>query len=227
MRGVPIANALANPTIRAAVVSSVVDRLRTLHALDPTDVAASAPVEFGRSLWDAARVRPGFPDWGNTLGAQLDATAALLADDPRRVISHNDANPVNILWDGARAWLVDWEASGLLHPHYDLATFALFLRLEDDVAFGLAARHDGAPLDGRSRELFRALRRLAALISGLAFLRLVDDLTVRLAPTRADAPTLAACFEAIRAGDFDTRLPSVRAAMGLALLAEAVPNSPA
>lgn len=45
---------------------------------------------------------------------------------------------------GARAWLVDWEVAGVAPPYYDLATPALFLRLEDERAFELAAAHDGA-----------------------------------------------------------------------------------
>ena len=103
-----------------------------------------------------------------------------------------------------------------------LATLALFLRFDDGVAFDLAARHDGAPLDERSRASFHALRRLAGMLCGLTFLRLVDDLSVRPAPTQADAPSLGACYEAMRAGELDLQSPRGRASMGLALLAEGV-----
>jgi thiamine kinase-like enzyme len=224
--GMPVAGALGDPTRRAAVIASVIDQLRTLHALDPTRVAESDPVGFIRAAWDACRSRPAFPPWADAIGAQLEATAAMLANDSRRVVSHNDVNPHNVIWDGARAWLVDWEASGLLHPYYDLATFALFLRIDDDAALAIAARHDGAALDEPSREIFRALRRLGAVLSGLAFLRLVDDFTVRPSPTRADAPTLASCYEGMRAGQLDISAPKGRMTMGLALLAEAITISP-
>jgi aminoglycoside phosphotransferase (APT) family kinase protein len=66
----------------------------------------------------------------------VDEISVTLARDPRRVVSHNDVNPGNILWDGAHAWLVDWEVTGLGHPYYDLATLALFLS------------HAGAPKAG-------------------------------------------------------------------------------
>jgi len=223
--GRPLGAALADPAQRPAALASVVEQLRALHALQPADIdiGASDPVGFARAAWDAARTRPGFPSWAAALAPVLDTAAALLAADPRRVVSHNDVNPGNILWDGARAWLVDWEVAGLNHPHYDLAVFAMFLRLDDDSAFALAAHHDGTPLDQPSRATFQALRRLAAALCGLTFLRLVDDLSVRPSRERADAPSLGDCYAAMRSGQFDLRAPRDRASFGLALLAEAVP----
>jgi aminoglycoside phosphotransferase (APT) family kinase protein len=220
--GVPMAAALADPAQRASMFASVVDRLRTLHALDPSGVAERDPLGYTRAAWEAGRNRPDFPPWAASLTPTLEAIADTLAGDPRRVVSHNDVNPVNVLWDGARAWLVDWEVTGLGHPYYDLAVLALFLRLDDGVALELVARHDGAALDGHSRASFRALRQLAALLSGLTFLSLVDDLSVRPAPTRANAPSLGACYEAMRAGELDLQSPRGRASMGLALLAQGV-----
>lgn len=220
--GIPIAAALADPAVRGSVLTSVVDNLRTLHAVDPAGVVERDPIPFARTAWEAGRDRPGFPAWAIALGPTLDAMAETLAAAPRRVVSHNDINPGNFLWDGARAWLVDWEVTGLGHPYYDLAALALFLRLDDEVAFGLAARHDGAPLDERSRETFRTLRRLVGLLCGLTFLGLVEDLTVRPAPTREDAPSLAECYAAMRAGTLDLQSPLGQATFGLALLAEGV-----
>lgn len=115
---------------------------------------------------------------------------------------------------------MDWEVTGLGHPYYDFAVLALFLRLEDDVALELVARHDGASLDERSRVTFRAPRQLAGVLCGLTFLSLVDDLCVRPAPTLADAPSLGRCFAAMRTGELDMQTPQGRASMGLALLAQ-------
>ena len=218
--GRPMGAALADPAQRPQALASVIDGLRALHALDPAGVVTSDPVGFARAAWQSARDRPGFPGWA-ALESIIDAAAAALARDQRRVVSHNDVNPGNILWDGTRAWLVDWEVAGLNHPHYDLAVFAMFLRLDDDSAFGLAGRHDGAPLGQQARATFTALRKLAAGLCGLTFLRMVDDLTIRPAPARADAPSLGDCYAAMRTGQFNLREPRDRASFGLALLAEA------
>jgi thiamine kinase-like enzyme len=220
--GVPMAAALADPDQRGPVFASVVDRLRTLHALDPTGIAERDPLSHTHAAWAAARDRPGFPAWAASLAPTLETIAATLAADGRRVVSHNDVNPVNVLWDGARAWLVDWEVAGVGHPYFDLATFALFLLLEDEVALQLVARHDGAPPDERSRASFRALRQLVGLLCGLTFLSMVEDLGVRTAPTLEDAPSLGDCYEAIRAGELHLQSPRGQVSFGLALLAQGV-----
>src|SRR6478735_2593233 len=141
--GLPLAAALAEPSTRGAVLAAVVDALRALHGVDTQGVALRDPLPYTRAAWQACRERPGFPSWASELAPTLDQLAALLEAEPRRVVSHNDVNPGNFLWDGARAWLVDWEVAGLGHPHYDLAALALFLRLADAEAFELAAAHDG------------------------------------------------------------------------------------
>lgn len=223
VNGMPMAAALANPTQRGALFASIVDRLRTLHAVDPSGVEVRDPLGYARKAWEAARERPGFPAWAASVGPVFEAIGDTLAADPRRVVSHNDVNPTNVMWDGTRAWLIDWDLAGLGHPYYDLAALALFLRLEDGVALDLVARHDGAPLDETSRASFHALRTLVGLLCGFTFLGLVPDLNVRDANERSSAPTLADVYAAMRAGELDPQTPFGQASMGLALLAASIP----
>jgi aminoglycoside phosphotransferase len=174
--GVPAAVAATNPGQRERVFASIVYRLRVLHALDSSDVASRNPVTYARAAWEAARRRPGFPPWAAQLTSALDALDTRLAREPWRTVNHNDVNPVNVLWDGERAWLVDWDVAGVGHPYFDLATLAMFYRLDDAAAFELARLHDGTSLDDHAQTTFRAQRRLAALLCGLTFLGLVEDL---------------------------------------------------
>jgi aminoglycoside phosphotransferase (APT) family kinase protein len=218
VEGAPLPAALADPAQRRPALAGVVAQLRTLHALEPTGLPARDAVAYARGTWEAQGARAGFPAWMTSIGAVLDGIAAALARDPRRVVSHNDLNPGNVLWDGARAWLVDWDVGGLAHPHYDLAALATFLTLDDDAAHGLLALQEQAPMDERDRATFAALRRLVALAAGFTFLGLVPDLAIFPAPTRADAPTLQACYAEMRAGTTSLQDPKGRAAMGLALL---------
>lgn len=216
--GVPLPAALADPDQRGPAIAGVMGQLRALHALDITNVPARDAVAYSRTIWEAQRARPGFPTWLGGAGAMLEGIAAELARDSRRVFSHNDLNPGNVLWDGTRAWLVDWDVAGLAHPYYDLAALATFLRLDDDVAHGLLALQEQAPVDERGRATFALLRRLVALAAGLSFLKLVPDLAILPAPTRADAPALQACYAELRAGTMSLQDPRCQAAMGLALL---------
>ena len=45
-------------------------------------------------------------------------------DSSRHVSSHNDPNPGNILYDGQRLWLIDWETSYRNDPFTDVAILA-------------------------------------------------------------------------------------------------------
>jgi aminoglycoside phosphotransferase (APT) family kinase protein len=216
--GAPLHVALADPAQRTPALTSVVEQLRALHDLGAAGVPARDAVMFAHGIWELQRARPGFPAWASGIGATLDEIAAVLAADPRRVVSHNDLNPGNVLWDGARAWLIDWDAAGLNHPFYDLATLATFLLLDDAAALGLLAAQERGALDAHAPVTFAALRRLVALAAGSTFLRLAPDLTVRVAATRDDALSLAACYAELRAGALDLQSPSGQVAFGLALL---------
>jgi len=219
VQGPPLPAALADPAQRERALGSLVDRLRAVHALDPAGVNESDPLGYARAEWQKQHARAGFPSWAQSLPATFEAIASVLGGDARRAVNHNDVNPMNVIWDGTRAWLLDWDVAGIGHPHYDLATLAMFLRLDEAVAFELAARHDGAPLDDRQRATFRALRQLVAVLCGLTFLSMSDDLGARLAPTLQDAPSLGDCYTAMRAGQLDLRAAHGRTSFGLALLA--------
>lgn len=41
--------------------------------------------------------------------------------------SHNDLNPNNILYDGKKFWIIDWDSAGVSDPFFDLATVSNFM----------------------------------------------------------------------------------------------------
>jgi aminoglycoside phosphotransferase (APT) family kinase protein len=214
--GVPFAAALGDPAQRGAAIAGVVAQLRALHALDADGVQERDPLAHARDQLALHQQRPGFPARAATeLPPIFDAIEGTLARDPRRVVSHNDVNPGNVLWDGARAWLVDWDVAGLSHPFYDLAALAMFLQLPDEAAHGLLALQEQQPIDDAARAFFAALRQLAALLCGLVLLGLLPDLT--LLPS--SAPTLSEFYAGLRTGAFVLQEPRGQAAFASALLA--------
>lgn len=70
----------------------------------------------------------------------------LAALPPKRwCLTHNDLWPNNILADGARFWLTDWEFSSIGDGMYDLATLSLSVGLDQpSEARLLADNGDGA-----------------------------------------------------------------------------------
>ena len=101
---------------------SVVETLAACTACRPT--ASRRPIRspLARALWREQIASARLPGLGGARRrALIERADALLATDPRLVPSHNDMNPTNVLWDGERVWLVDWERRGSTHPYYDLA----------------------------------------------------------------------------------------------------------
>ncbi|HEX7977337.1 MAG TPA: phosphotransferase [Gemmatimonadaceae bacterium] len=214
--------ALADPAARPRAIASVVEVLASLHRLPAAGFAPADPIAEARALWREQSVKPGFPAWASPAAALIDRAAALLGADPRRVPSHNDMNPTNVLWDGARAWLVDWDASGLTHPYYDLAVLSTFLRLDDAVALDLLVRQEKAPISPGQADTFRALRRLGAILCGTMFFRLAGALTSVVPQHRDETPTLLQFYARLRTGELALRSPLGQAMFGAAMLKEAI-----
>ena len=55
----------------------------------------------------------------------------IAASDANPVPSHNDLVLENILQDGQKTWLIDWEYSSMASPYWDLATLCNSARLDD------------------------------------------------------------------------------------------------
>jgi thiamine kinase-like enzyme len=57
----------------------------------------------------------------------------------RPVLCHNDLMPANLIDDGHRLWLVDWEYAGVGHPLFDLANASANAALDEDQDHALLA----------------------------------------------------------------------------------------
>jgi hypothetical protein len=173
-------------------------------------------VEFAEQVWAAQVVRPGFPAWAVPLGRKIVDAAETFAKDGRLVLSHGDLHPANILWDGTRAWLVDWERAGAAHPYLDVATVSNFLSLPAEAGLRLLEMQENTPMVGENRSAFATLRDYARVVYGAVFLSLVEDLeSVQLAK-RAETPTLPECFRLLSTGELTLSDGRGRALIGAA-----------
>jgi aminoglycoside phosphotransferase (APT) family kinase protein len=215
--GVAIGTALARPDIRPAVLHGVAQTLARLHAIPAPDLPRTDS-GLARSVWSTQTIRDGFPAWAKPFGTRLDVAEAALAKDQRRVFSHNDVNPVNLIWDDARVWMVDWDHASLAHPYSDLAIFAMFAMLPDEDAVALLAVQEGAAITSEQRATFLALRDMIRMIYGAVFFRLIPDLTAVAFTDRATTPTLAECYGMMAGGTLDLRTPAGQALLGAAIL---------
>ncbi|WP_027136165.1 choline/ethanolamine kinase family protein [Geminicoccus roseus] len=80
------------------------------------------------------------------------------------VFGHNDLLPANILDDGSRLWLVDWEYAGFNSPLFDLGGLASNAEMSAAEAEALVEAYQGRPLSD-------AYRLQAAAMSAASLLR--------------------------------------------------------
>ena len=217
-----MAPALANPQTRKAVFASLVEQLVRLHALRPPGQWGSRElIDTARALWSGQSHRPGFV-WSRSLDARWKELGEILARDPRRVLSHCDLNPSNLLWDGTRVWLVDWDQAAFMHPYLDLVVSSNFLNLGDAEVASLVEAQEGGPLSAEQREVLQALREVTRLIFGCILVGLVPDLTGLPWRTAEEVPSLGECYARMRAGTLDPRSAQGQAMMGHAVLKQAL-----
>ena len=130
--------------------------------------------------------------------------AAWRTDPADLVASHNDLNPRNILYDGRRLWLVDWESAFLADRHVDLACLAnVFTHdaAEEDL---LLRTYFGRAPDGRRRAGLGRRRRFNHLLYGGVILSGAgaDRPGGRLPQIDLAGPALADLHAAIGLGEF-------------------------
>lgn len=105
-----------------------------------------------------------------TLDAYRALTAAYRRLAPDLVSSHNDINPRNILWDGARLWLVDWESAFLADRYVDLASATTFFARDTGEEATLSEAYFGrAPTEAERARLYLA-RLINHVFYGVMFL---------------------------------------------------------
>jgi aminoglycoside phosphotransferase (APT) family kinase protein len=219
---------LFNPATREAALRQIGQTLRRVHDLplrgvdawlDPRELLG----EIGRGLAVGFSV-PSFVGTAIAWGLTHEPPPP----DREEVVSHNDVNPSNLLFDGHQLMLVDWEAAGRNDPYYDLAAATLFFRMDAETSRRLVEIHDGAPVGGLS-ERFRYVRRFVATLIGTMFMRMARANGHAGAPsaTLASALSLTEFYQAMRAGTLNVASPDGQVAFGMALIRESTAYDPA
>ena len=212
---------LMQPSTRKAAIDELGALLRRVHALPLPEnaVAGREPRAFLDEIWTGLR--------GFRLPAWIDDVVRRVLDEPpppaerAPVLSHNDPNPSNLVYDGTRMLLLDWDTAGANDPFHDLAAVAVFLRLDDATCAQLIAAHDEAPVVTSLPASFVYLRRAIAALCGAMFLhlaRVAGHAGARGDETFELAPTLADVHGSMRMGTLSARATDGQWAFGQALL---------
>lgn len=99
------------------------------------------------------------------LAPHVDALAGLSARYPwgPTVSSHNDPNPRNVLFDGTRLWLVDWETAFRNDPYADVAMLVENFATTPDQRDAVLEGWLGRPAASAERAQLAAMLPLARL----------------------------------------------------------------
>jgi hypothetical protein len=167
--------AIADARVRLAAL------LRKLHALPPfarapfnttcTFLLAKGPALDGwLQKFRESNALP--PAEAEEFSARYQQLAEVLPyDDAEMVSSHNDLfKPDNILFDGQRVQLVDWEAAFLNDRYVDLAALASQVVANEQEEIDYLREYFGAPPDSHQRARFHLMQQLSHLFCTMAFL---------------------------------------------------------
>jgi len=212
---------------RAELIRQLARMARALH-----DTPAFPPlVDYLDGLGDltARALASGLPT--PTLTARARAVQVALSTayrrlEPQLVSSHNDLNPGNIVHDGRRPWLVDWDAAFLADRYVDLAALAnVYAREPADEAILLAAYFGEPPTADRRARLYLA-RQISHLFHAMIFVSMAAEERpgARLTDPEDGGRSLDQLHAALAGGAPLLATWEGRVAYGLAHLAEALAN---
>ena len=208
----------SDPASREAALRSLAQMLRRMHELPlPPDAPPKDPLAFLEMLGSALA---GFalPSFVIDAVGRVRTEPAPRSERPL-VLSHNDVNPTNLVYDGEHLVLLDWETAGPNDRFYDLATLAVFLRMDDDTCRVLLGAYEGQPVTELPAR-FVYFRRLVAALCGSAFLHLARQLGHAGAgsETLDSTPGLADFYQQLRAGSLSLSSAEGQWCFGLALI---------
>lgn len=208
---------LHTPATRGEAITALGRALRRAHEL-PLRGDPAQPLVLLGNVWTGELAGYPLPASITEAVVQLRAEEPPLYDGPL-VLSHNDLNPSNLIFDGERLLFLDWDAAAPNEPYYDLATAAMFFRFDEAACLALLAAYRGEPVTSLPPR-FRYDRRLVAALSGSMFLKLARA-SGHLGAVDAEPPALADIYQGLRSGALDLSAGNGQFAFGLALLGAA------
>ncbi|RFZ91738.1 hypothetical protein D0C36_09775 [Mucilaginibacter conchicola] len=95
-------------------------------------------------------------------------------DDPGRVSSHNDLNPNNIIFDGQKIWVIDWDAAFKNDRYVDLAIAANFYVSTDEQEHIFLSAYFENDLTDYHKARFFIMRQICRLVYAMLMFQLAD-----------------------------------------------------
>jgi Ser/Thr protein kinase RdoA (MazF antagonist) len=158
------------------VATEMADLLARLHATPSFPARGDHLDNLDRllgHLTTSGRVAPGLLDRHREV---FDRIRAAYPWQPETFVSaHNDPNQFNVLYDGDRLWLIDWETAARNDPFVDLATACTHVAPTDELRDLVLHTSLGREPDDRDRAKLALMGWLVQLFAGTILLTVVID----------------------------------------------------
>jgi Phosphotransferase enzyme family len=138
------------------------------------------------------------------------------------VSSHNDLKPENMLFDGERVWLVDWEAAFLNDRYHDLAVVANFVVTNEATEEQLLEAYFGEPAGEYRLARFYLMRQLLHHFYTVMFLLIGSS--GQPIERKLEAPAFRAFHDDMWAGRIDLAGNEMKLQYGIVHMNEALRN---
>jgi thiamine kinase-like enzyme len=142
------------------------------------------------------------------------------------VSSHNDLNPSNILFDGKKIWIVDWESAFQNDRYADLAIVANFFVLNEAQEEVYLKAYFGDSLDEYQKARFFLMRQVCYMFYAMMLLKLAATLRTphSILEESMDTPRYREFREQIGSGKISSTSFEGHLLFGKVLLNEALYN---
>ncbi|GAB4198635.1 MAG: hypothetical protein OHK0022_18220 [Roseiflexaceae bacterium] len=211
----PVGLALRQPEQQAQLATM----LRRLHSgpAFPTQADIFAYLQGIQAQLAGAGVTP--PGWVQSYLQQFAAVEAALRPHLTSAPCHNDVNPNNLLFDGERLWLIDWEAAAMNEPMLDLSNLLYWFALEPAQEAAFLRAYYGTEPDERQRAKLTLMHQVTRCFYTLMFMLLAVQFNqgqLPPVPERDQLPEVREVIRGLGTGTFPINRPEGQLALSLA-----------
>lgn len=138
----------------------------------------------------------------------------------KSVLSHNDMNPHNVIYDGKKLWSIDWENASKGCYLHDLSTFFVFSLATPEEESKLMARYLGRTATGEDMHQLNQMKKVQRAFYGVALL-ITAYMRKQPAPSEKMLQSILPFDEAIKHmgnGGYTISNPKDMQLLGLSLL---------
>jgi Ser/Thr protein kinase RdoA (MazF antagonist) len=139
--------------------------------------------------------------------------------------SHNDLNPGNLLYDGKRLWIIDWESAWQNDPMFDVATVLHWFGFIDEREAALLRGYFGGEPTAAQRAKLELMRQVVSCYYAVVFLLIPlqrGEIPPSIEVDPAALPTFAAARAMMHARTIPLATPEDHVRFSLIMVNEAL-----